>query len=185
MPVAQDPEAVALGNLVLGLLDHLALELHDGPTAGANQVVVVFVGDLVAGDAVVEVALRSQPGLTEQFHGAVDGRVPDVGRLLAGSLVELFERGVPGLLEKHVEDQVALARVFEAVILEIARERAVLDLVGHQPTVIERISGFNGVTARTRGTPRVCARQRTSRSSSAMSATALFESSASVRTWLF
>ena len=74
----QQPEAVLVGDPVLGRLDHLALELDDAAAAHADQVVVVLVRDLVAGDAVFEGTFDRETRLAEDLHRAVDGREADV-----------------------------------------------------------------------------------------------------------
>ena len=54
MAMAQDLELVARRNLVLGPLDHLALEFLDPPAFDADEMVVVLLFDFVARDTVVE-----------------------------------------------------------------------------------------------------------------------------------
>ena len=63
----QQPEAVALHDVLLRLLDHGALELDDPAAARADQVIVVLVLDLEAREAVVEVALAASPASQSSF----------------------------------------------------------------------------------------------------------------------
>ena len=58
--MTQDLELVTCSDLVLGFLDHLALEFLDPATFDTDEMVVVFVLDLVARDAVVEMPFRRQ-----------------------------------------------------------------------------------------------------------------------------
>ena len=134
--MAQDSETVATGDLVLGGLDHLALELDDLSTAQADQVIVVGVGDLVAGGS-VETLLLCETGITQQPHGPVHRRVPNLGVFGANMLVESLAGDVALDREKDIEDRVALARVLEVVFLEVAGQSPLLHLVRHARTIID------------------------------------------------
>src|SRR5262245_61768315 len=127
----QQPEAVALHDVLLRLLDHGALELDDPPAARAHQMVVVLLLDLEAGEAVVEVTLARETGLAQQLHGAIDGRVADLRMTLAHPLVQLLARDVALHAEEHLEDRLTLSRVLEVVALEIFGESLVLEVVRH------------------------------------------------------
>ena len=121
VPVAQDAELVAVGDFQLALLDHRAFELDDLSTAHADQVVVVFLLDLVAGHAVVETPFARQPRVAQELHRAVDGRVADVRVIGANATVDFFAGDVPGRFEKSREDRLTLFGVLEAVLLEVLR----------------------------------------------------------------
>ena len=143
MAVAQDAETVALRDLVLRPLDHRALEFDDLSAAHADEMVVVLVLDFVAGDAVFEMALARQTRVAQQLHRPVHGRVTDGRVCTANVLVDLFAGDVPGRLDEHLEDRLALLGVLEVVLLEILRERSLLDLVGHGATVMDATGRFN------------------------------------------
>src|SRR5262245_8320257 len=142
--VPQQPEAIALHDVLLRLLDHRALELHDLAAARAHQMIVVLVLDLEARDTVVEVAFARETGLTEQLHGAIHRRIADVRVLLADALVELLARDVTLHAEEDLEDGLALTRVLEVVVLEVAGERLVLEVVRHGVTVSDGCGAING-----------------------------------------
>src|SRR5262245_2493564 len=157
--VSQQAEAIALHDVLLRLLDHRALELHDLPAARAHQMVVVLVLDLEAGDTVVEVAFARETGLAEQLHRAIHGRIADVRILLADALVELLARDVPLHAEEDLEDGLTLTRVLEIVALEIAGERLVLEVVRHGVTVSDACGPINRDAQR----PAVALRRRAAR----------------------
>ena len=58
--MAQHLEPVFGGDLVLGFLDHLALEFLDLATLDTYEMVVVFLLDFIARDAVVESPFRRE-----------------------------------------------------------------------------------------------------------------------------
>ena len=134
--MAQYPEAVATGDLVLGGLDHLALELDDLSTAQADQVIVVGVRDLVAGGS-VETLLLCETGITQQPHGPIHRRVPNLGVLGANMVVESLAGDVSLHREEDVENGVSLAGVLEVVFLEVAGQGPLLYLVRHGRTIID------------------------------------------------
>ena len=135
--MAENLEVVARGDLVLGGFDHRALEFDDPATTDANQVIVVFLRDLVARDAVIEVMLAGDAGLAKELQGPVDGGVPDARKILPDELVEILAGDVPSGVEKLVYDRVALLRVLEIVLVEIAGQRFSLGLVRHSATLME------------------------------------------------
>ena len=126
MSVTQNLETMLASHVRLGDLDLGTLELDDPAAAQADEVVMVFMLHLVPRHAVVEVALLRDPGLGEQLHRAIHGRVPDVGVLVPNQLIQLFARYVGPSLEKGIEDQLTLTSVLEAVLLEVASERLML-----------------------------------------------------------
>ena len=65
MAVAQDLEIVMPGDLVLGLLDHLAFEFLDPAAFQTNQMIVMLLLDFVARDAIVEMPLGGESGLDQ------------------------------------------------------------------------------------------------------------------------
>ena len=62
--VPKHEKVVPIGDLVLGRLDHLALEFDDLPAANADQVVVVVLGDLIPRGTLIEVPLGGEPRVT-------------------------------------------------------------------------------------------------------------------------
>ena len=97
MPVAEHVEAVALGQVVLQLLDLVVLELDDETAGVADQVIVVGapLGDLVQRLAGAEVAGLGDPRLFQQLDGAIDRRQADAGVLPARRRQEILQRHVP------------------------------------------------------------------------------------------
>jgi hypothetical protein len=136
--VAEDLEVIALRDVLLRRLDHLAFELDDLPAANADQVVVMIVRDLVAGDAAFEVPLVGEPCLAKELHRPVDGRVADARVRLADPLEEFLARHVADRLEKDLEDRLPLPGLLEALRLEVAVQGGVLDLVRHGSNLNDR-----------------------------------------------
>jgi len=85
--VAEELEVVAGGDGFLELFDLRLLELDDLRARGADEVVVVrgLVRELVAREAVTELALEGDAALREQLQGPVDRRVADLRVLLPTS----------------------------------------------------------------------------------------------------
>src|SRR5262249_48640600 len=79
--VRAEIEPVLPRHLVLQALDAGLLELGDAVALDADQVVVVTVtvSELVARDAVAEMALVGDAALGEQFERAIHGGVTDLG----------------------------------------------------------------------------------------------------------
>ena len=123
------------GNIVLGFLDHLALELLDPPALDADKMVMVLLLDLVTRDPVIESTFGCKTGFDEQFHRSIHRCVPDVRVLLAYAFVEVFARDVTLRLEERREDQLTLFRVLEMVLLEVRSKGFHLDFVRHDGTI--------------------------------------------------
>ena len=130
--MTQHLEVVPRGHVRLRSLDLGAFELDDTAAPEADEVVMVLVLHLVAGDAVVEVALLGQARFGQQLHRAIDRGVADVRVLFANALVHLFARHVGAHLEERIEDQLTLPRMLQIVLLEVAREHLMFRFVlGH------------------------------------------------------
>jgi len=127
--VAQNAELVAVGDFQLGLLDHRAFELDDLSTAQTDQVVVVFLFDFVAGNAVIKTPFVRQPRVAQELHRTVDGRVADVWMIGANAAVDFLTGDVPSRFEEGREDRLTLFGVLEVVLLEILRQRSLFDFV--------------------------------------------------------
>ena len=63
--MTQNLEAMALRDLVLRVLDHLAFELDDLPTLDADEMIVMFLLDLIARDSVIEMTFGGQTRFDE------------------------------------------------------------------------------------------------------------------------
>ena len=132
VPVPKNPKSIAVRNLILGFLDHLALEFDDRTALQADEMIVVFVFQFVAHDAIIEVPLLCKTGFDEELHGAIHRRVPDAGMILPNPAVDLFARRVALGRQKHIENRIPLARMFEALLLQKTGESVLFDFVGHR-----------------------------------------------------
>ena len=92
---------------------------------------MVFMLHLVAYAAVVEVAFLGQAGFHQDLHRPVHRGVTDFRMLCLDPLVDLFAGRVTYRREKNLENRVALPRVFQTSLFEIAGERSFLDFVAH------------------------------------------------------
>ncbi len=126
---------MALGDLVLGLFDHLAFEFLDATAFQADEMIVMLLLDFVARDPVVEASLRRQTGLDQQLHGPIDRRVADIRMRLANGLIEIFTRDMSLRLEEGGENQLALLRMLQLVLLEVETEGFDFDFMGHGGTI--------------------------------------------------
>ncbi len=133
--MAQHLEIVALGDLILGVFDQLAFKFLNIPAFQADEMVVMFLFDFVACDAVVEIPLRGQSRLDEQFHRSVDGRVPDIGMRFPHGPIEIFAGDVTLGFKEGGEYQFSLLRMFELVLLQVGAQRFDLDFMGHGGTI--------------------------------------------------
>lgn len=134
--VSLDREAVTRRDFFLEAFDIAIFEFHDLAAVGADQVVMMtFVRDVVVLGLRTEVPGLRQACLTKQVERAIDGRQPQVRIFASQLVVHLFRRDV-FLLEKGVEDQLALAGVLQLVLPEVLFQDAHFFLVfrhGHRP----------------------------------------------------
>ena len=133
--MSQDFKSIGGRDLVLRLLDHLALKFRDLPAFDADQMIVVFVLDFIARDAVVEMALGGEPRLHQELHGAVDGRVSNIRVLGADRLIEVLTRHVALRLEECLKNQLALLRLLEMILFEVGGQCLQLGFMGHRASV--------------------------------------------------
>lgn len=99
-------------------------EFHRRATFGADHVVVsaAVVLVLVAGDAVVEGDFGGEPALGEELEGAIHGGEADLRVLFANLAVEFVGGQVVALLEKSLQDRVALAGQLQPYPLKVPME---------------------------------------------------------------
>jgi len=120
--------AVLAADFLLELADFLGKELNGAAAIGADHVVVAaaVVLVLVAGDAVVEGDFAGQAAFRQQLQRAVDGGVANAGILFLHQAVEFVGGEMVASFEEGMENGVALRRLFEANVLQVA----VKDLLG-------------------------------------------------------
>jgi hypothetical protein len=118
-------EAVLRRDLILELLDAGVLELRDAAARGADQVVVmivVVVGELVAGEAVAEPALGGDAALGEELQRAVHRGVADASIARAHRRQQIFDRNVRRSLEERVDDEASLRGAAQLLLRHVALE---------------------------------------------------------------
>ena len=113
---------VLLSDGDLLLLDPLAPELEDLPTALADEMVVVSMLSLVDSDIVPEVNCTCDPGFAEESERAIDRCSTDLGMLFSHPFVKTLTGDVTIDKQKRAQDRVALARALEGVTGEISRQ---------------------------------------------------------------
>ena len=131
MTVGIDHEPVRLRNLILQPLDLGAHELDDGPALDTNHVIVVLVlvAVLEAREAVPELDGVGQARLSKELQRTVDGRAANLGMLPVDDAVEVVHGHVTGRVQEVLDDDLALAGMFELVVREVALVN--LDLFFH------------------------------------------------------
>jgi hypothetical protein len=129
--MSQQLELVFFRDLVLGRLDHLALELFDSAAPRTHEMVVVFVLDLVPGDAIVEMARLRQACINEELERAIHRGVPDGRVAQLDALMKIVAGDVTRRVQERIENQISLPRVLEVVLLEIRGESGFFDFVRH------------------------------------------------------
>ncbi len=121
--VGRDGEAVPGGDFLLKLFDLAVFEFHDLAAVGADQMVVVaFVGDVVVLRLRAEMARLRQAGFAKQVERAIDSRKPQMRVFFRQLMVHLFS-GDMFLLEEGLENELALAGVFQLMFAEMRFER--------------------------------------------------------------
>lgn len=129
MPLDQETEL--LGDALLFLFDCFGLEFDNGSARAAHEMVVVLVLRLIPGDAIVKVPLFRKASFDQELHGAIDGGVADSRVIVANDPVELFAGDVSALIQKNLENYLALPRALEMVGLQIIRQDLAFGLMGH------------------------------------------------------
>jgi len=115
---------VLRGDLILLILNLLAVKLYQPPALGTDQMVVmlVIVKMLVPRVAVSQTLFASQPAFGQKFKRAVNGREPH-GRVFDfDQVVEVFRAEMAFGLEKDFEYQLTLCRSFESGAPEVFEE---------------------------------------------------------------
>ena len=102
-------KAVLRCDLFLQSFNLAILELHNGATAGTDEVVVMaFMGDVIVLRLGAEVTSLSNSGVTEQIQRPVNSSQAQVRVLFCKLVVHGFRRDV-FLAKKGRQDQLALA----------------------------------------------------------------------------
>ncbi len=107
--VGLNDKAVLRCNLFLQSLDLAILELHNGATAGTDEVVVMaFMGDVIVLRLGTEVTGLSNSGFTEQIERPVNSSQAQVRVFFCELVIHGFRRDV-FLAKKGRQNQLALA----------------------------------------------------------------------------
>ena len=107
-------EAVLPRHVLLERLDALILELNDGATSRADEMIVVCVGArmLITGKPVLEAPLLGKPRFGQKFERPVHRGKADAGVRLFDASIQLLRAQVPAGLDKDIEDLVPLTGRF-------------------------------------------------------------------------
>src|SRR5262245_3350931 len=107
---------VLLGDLVLFVLDHLAVKLDQCIALGADQMVVMLmvVVVLVACATISQTLFARQPAFMKQLQCAIDGREPDRGVFALDQIIQVFGAQVAFGLKKYFEYQLPLPRLLKS-----------------------------------------------------------------------
>lgn len=126
MLVRLDGEAVATRDLFLDALDGVFFELFDAAAVNADEVVVVFVfvGDLVARDAVTEAPLGGDAALRQELERAVHRCIADARVDSAHLRQQLFDGRMCGGLKEGLDDEPALLGRAQALLHHVGFEHA-------------------------------------------------------------
>ncbi|HET6612289.1 MAG TPA: hypothetical protein VFG83_09880 [Kofleriaceae bacterium] len=111
--------AEPLGDLILQGLDGLVFELENEPALGADEMVVVLAGDLVARLAVAEPALGCHAAVHQQAQGAVHGGVADALLALADPDEEIVDGDVIAQAQELIDDELALLGRVQAIVRQV------------------------------------------------------------------
>lgn len=113
-------KAMLAGHQLLELLDLIVLKLDDDRTGCADQVVVVILvedlGRFVAGGAVEEFSLRSDPRINKQTHGPIDSGVTNARMTLLYVGKQLIDGDMAAALNKCAQNLLTLARLLQPIL---------------------------------------------------------------------
>lgn len=122
--VGLNGKAIPAGDFFLKPLNVAVFELDDLPAASADQMVMMtFVGDVIVLGLGAEVSSLGEAGFTEEVERTVNGRQSEMG-ILPSELVVKLLRGDVLLLEKGIEDEFPLARIFQLVLSKMVLENS-------------------------------------------------------------
>jgi len=113
-----DGKPVLPGDFLLKLFYARVLEFDDLPTAGADQVIVMFiqVTGFIARLAIAEMTLLSDAALSKQLQGPVNGGITDPGIFPAQTQVKFFGREVRADTQELLENYFPLAGRLQALV---------------------------------------------------------------------
>lgn len=132
-PVGGNRKAVLGRDFLLKAFDIAVFKFHDLATACADKMVVMaLMGHVVILGLCPKVPGLSQPCFAEQVEGPIDGCEPKMGIFACQLMVHFLSRDV-FLLQKCIENQLALARKFELVVLKMLFQNShFLGMFGHR-----------------------------------------------------
>ena len=132
-PVGSNRKAVLGCDFLLKPFDITVFKLHDFATACADEMVVMaLMRHVVILGLCPKVPGLSQPCFAEQVEGPIDGCEPKMGIFACQLMVHFLSRDV-FLLQKCIENQLALARKFELVVLKMLFQNShFLGMFGHR-----------------------------------------------------
>ena len=121
--VGFDGEAVASGDFLLKAFNVAVFKLHDLSAVCADEMVVMaFMGDIVVLGLRAEVPGLCQAGFAKEIERAVDRCQPQVWILFRQLVIHLLGGDV-FLLEKGIENQLALAGAFQLMLPQVLFQR--------------------------------------------------------------
>jgi hypothetical protein len=117
-------ELILRRNLILFILNDLAVELDQVAAFRADQMVVmlmvVFV--FVALASITETLFARQPALVEQFERPVNGRISDARIFALDQVIVVFGAEMAFGFEKDLEDQLSLSSLLESGPAQVLKE---------------------------------------------------------------
>ena len=117
--VGLDHKAVLCRDFFLQPFNFAILELHNGATAGTDEMIVMaFVRDVVVLRLGAEVSRLGDPGFAEEVQSAINGGQSQMGIFLRQLMVHRFCRHVL-LPEKRRQDQLSLTSQFQLVLGQV------------------------------------------------------------------
>src|SRR6516164_1061030 len=125
--VGNDPETVPAGYHLLKRLDPIVFEFDDRAALSANEMVMMMApdGGLVARLPIAEVSRLRQAALAEQLHGPLHRGERHLGILLANLRHHILDGKVAPRGKEGVDDQAALASMFESTLAHVPAQNAV------------------------------------------------------------
>ena len=118
--------AKTLCNLVLERLDFVVFELEHKATLGANQVIVMIGGNLVAGLSIAKVSSVGETSLYKQLECAVDRRIANLLVFTAHVFEQVIRAHVPFARQKLLDNCLPLLSCIETILLQIVLPTSLL-----------------------------------------------------------
>lgn len=109
---------------ILNRLELGRVEFDNLATLRADHVVMVLVLVLVlvVGAAISETDFASQTGISQKLQGAIYSSLTDIGIFAANKAVEIFAGQMLFGTQKDLENEVALNRALESLLLDVSQK---------------------------------------------------------------